>query len=133
MIVLDTHTLIWWASSNERLSPKALDTINSELDTEDGSIIVSSMSAWEIAMLENAGRITLTLPVNDWLATLAEIDSLRFLPVDNAVAVASTRLPGNFHKDPADRMIVALARHLNAALVTADMKIRAYKHVKTVW
>lgn len=49
------------------------------------------------------------------------------------MAVESTRLPGEFHKDPADRMIMALARTLSANLVTADEKIRAYKHVKTVW
>lgn len=133
MIVLDTHTLIWWVSDHERLSPKALNAINTELESEEGSIIISSMSAWEVAMLESAGRLTLTMPVNDWLATLSQIEQLRFLPVDNDVAVASTRLPGTFHKDPADRMIVALARHLNATLITADMKIRAYKHVKTIW
>ena len=82
MIVLDTHTLIWWVSDHERLSPKALNAINTELESEEGSIIISSMSAWEVAMLESAGRITLTMPVNDWLATLSQIEQLRFLPVE---------------------------------------------------
>lgn len=55
------------------------------------------------------------------------------MPVDNATAIHSVRLPGQFHKDPADRMIVALARHLSLQLVTADEKILRYPHVKTVW
>ena len=84
-------------------------------------------------MLVTAGRLTLTMGVDDWLATVADVDGVRFVPVENDVAVESTRFPGEFHKDPADRMIVALARHLNASLVTADEKIRAYRHVKTIW
>ncbi|WP_226801481.1 hypothetical protein [Alkalilimnicola sp. S0819] len=50
-----------------------------------------------------------------------------------ARAVESTRLPGEFHKDPADRMIVALARRFNVELVTADDRIMSYKHVRTLW
>ena len=55
------------------------------------------------------------------------------MPVDNVIAVRSTELPGDFHKDPADRFIVATARKLSAPLVTADEKIRAYAHVRTIW
>lgn len=73
------------------------------------------------------------MEVDDWLELAGEIDGLRFVPIDIEVAVQSTRLPGDFHKDPADRMIVALARHMNAAVVTADEKIRAYKHVRSIW
>jgi len=62
-----------------------------------------------------------------------EIQGVRFAPVDNDVAVQSTRLPGTFHADPADRMIVALARHLPAPLVTADPRIRGYRYVNTIW
>ena len=58
---------------------------------------------------------------------------MRFVPIDVATAVESTRLPGEFHKDPADRMIVALARHLNVDLISADEKIGEYRHVRSVW
>ncbi|GGX52184.1 twitching motility protein PilT [Saccharospirillum salsuginis] len=115
------------------MSPSANSAIQKELDDEEGLIIVSSISSWEIAMLVDKGRLALTMDVEDWLEVAAEIDGLRFEPVDNEVAVQSTRLPGDFHKDPADRMIVALARHINAPLVTADEKIRAYKHVRSIW
>lgn len=133
MIVLDTHTLVWWANGDSQLSVNAKAIIEQELAAEDGIVMVSSISAWEIAMLVNANRLTLTMSVDDWLNTVAEIESVRFIPVDNAVAIESTRLPGDFHKDPADRMIVALARQLNVPLVTADSKIHGYKHVKSVW
>jgi PIN domain nuclease of toxin-antitoxin system len=55
------------------------------------------------------------------------------LPVDVDIALKSVHLPGQFHKDPADRMIVATARKLAVPLVTKDEKIRAYPHVKTIW
>lgn len=56
-----------------------------------------------------------------------------FVAVDNEIAVKSTELPGEFHKDPADRIIVATARKLAAPLITVDDKIRAYPHVRTIW
>jgi len=133
LIVLDTHALLWWLNGDSSLSSAAHSAIQKELDDEEGLIIVSSISAWEIAMLVNKGRLALTMDVEEWLEVAADIEGLRFEPVDNEVAVLSTRLPGDFHKDPADRMIVALARHVNAPLVTADEKIRSYKHVHAIW
>lgn len=133
MIVLDTHALVWWVSGHSRLSEQALTAINKELAAADGVILVSSMSAWEVAMLVEAGRLTLTMSVDDWLDNVTEIEGLRFVPIDNDIAVASTRLPGAFHKDPTDRIIVALARHFNVPLVTADERILNYNSVKTLW
>lgn len=133
MIVLDTHALLWWASGDSQLSAKALSAITGVLEHPEGEILVSAISAWEIALLVDKGRLSLAMGLDDWLDAVQEIDGLRVVPLDAATAVESTRLPGNFHNDPADRMIVALARHFNAALVTADEKIRAYRHVRTVW
>lgn len=132
MILLDTHVLVWWASGqNGLLSAHAADTIARE--NEDGELLVSSISAWEIAMLVARERLVLSLGVSEWLAVVTEIPSLRFIPVDNDIAVASTILPGDFHKDPADRLITATSRKLGAPLVTADERIRAYLHAQTVW
>lgn len=130
---MDTHALVWWVNGDSELSPSAKTAIESELSDEDGAVLVSAISAWEIAMLVKAERLTLTMTVDDWLKTASAIEGLRFIPVDNDVGVESTRLPGDFHKDPADRIIVALARRLNAPLVTADLKIRTYKHVQSIW
>jgi len=84
-------------------------------------------------MLVSRERLTLNMDVDSWLAEVDKIPAVEFVPVDNSVAVKSTCLPGEFHKDPADRMIVALARQLSFPLITADEKILSYKHVKTIW
>jgi len=83
-------------------------------------------------MLAERERLALTMSIDEWLEVVASIEGLRFVPVDTYIGVESTRLPGEFHKDPADRMIVALARHVNAPVVTADEKMHAYKHVRTI-
>lgn len=131
MIVLDTHVLVWWVNGDESLSKKAKAAIEREL--EGGQIIVSAISAWEIAMLVEREKLVLSMDVGSWLAAVAEIEAVRFIPLDVEVAVKSVDLPGEFHKDPADRMIVATARKLSAPLVTKDEKILAYAHVSTIW
>lgn len=133
MIVLDTHALVWWVNGDSQLSLNAKAAIENELSTDDGVLLVSAISAWEIAMLVNVDRLTLTMALDDWLETISNIEGVRFVPVDIEIGVESTRLPGDFHKDPADRMIVALARHLNVPMVTRDEKIRVYKHVQSIW
>ncbi|KAA9130515.1 type II toxin-antitoxin system VapC family toxin [Marinihelvus fidelis] len=133
MIVLDTHALVWWVHADTQLSSAARKAIRAETRADEGLIVVSAISAWEIALLVEKGRLTLSMSVDDWMEAVAEIESVRIVPVDAVVAIQSTRLPGEIHPDPADRMIIALSRHLSAPLVTADGRIRAYKHVKTIW
>ncbi|WP_310634506.1 type II toxin-antitoxin system VapC family toxin [Paraburkholderia sp.] len=131
MIVLDTYALVWWASADKALSRKAHTAIQRELN--GGQIVISAISAWEIAMLVQREKLVLTMDVDTWLATVSQIEAVRFLAIDVEIGLKSVDLPGDFHKDPADRMIVATARRLAAPLVTRDEKIRAYPHVKTIW
>ncbi|WP_206952155.1 type II toxin-antitoxin system VapC family toxin [Trinickia acidisoli] len=131
MIVLDTHALVWWVNGDSALSKKAKAAIGRELD--GGQIVVSSISAWEVTMLVEREKLVLSMDVSSWLSMVGEIDAVRFAPVDAEIAIKSVELPGEFHKDPADRMIVATARKLAAPLVTRDDKIRAYAHVRTIW
>lgn len=131
MIVLDTHTLVWWVSSDPLLSRKAKASIEKELD--GGQILVSSISAWEIAALVARERLVLSMDATSWFATVGQLEAVRVVPVDTEIAIKSVELPGVFHKDPADRMIVATARKFSVPLVTKDEKIRAYPHVKTIW
>ncbi len=84
-------------------------------------------------MLIDKDRLVLSMEVESWFDEVSQIDGVRFVAVDNEVGIKSTALPGNFHKDLADRMIVATARMLAVPLVTADEKIRNYQHVKTIW
>ena len=131
MIVLDTHVLIWWVDGGVKLSRPATSAIKRA--QAESEIMISSITAWEIAMLVERGRLTLTLDVSSWLSTVSRVSSVRFIPIDNPVAIGSVNLPGEFHQDPADRMIVATARRFGAPLVTHDRRIRSYPHVKTVW
>ncbi len=132
MVVLDTHALLWWASSDKaQLSAAAQQAIDAEL--HGGQIMVSSISAWELGMLVAKGRVALSMNTLAWLSIVNQIEAISFVPVDNEIAVGSATLPGEFHKDPADRIITATARKLAAPLITADDKIRAYPHVITLW
>lgn len=132
MIVLDTHVLIWWVSDDERLSAPAAEAIKRELEN-NGQILVSAITPWEIAMLLEKGRMALGMDLDEWLSAVESIECVSVVPISPRVAVQSVRLPGEFHKDPADRLIVALARELNAPLLTADDKIQCYPHIKWIW
>ena len=132
MIMLDTHVLLWWVSGSDLLSVSAAKAIRKTL-TQGSEVIVSAISTWEVSMLIDKGRLVLSMDVESWFDEVAQIDGVRFVPVDNEIGIKSTLLPGNFHKDPADRIIVATARKLAVPLVTADEKIRNYEHVKTIW
>ena len=131
MIVLDTHVLVWWVSGDSQLSRAARDAI--EAAEQNGEILVSAISAWEVAMLVKAGRLALTVDVVAWLDTVVQVPAVRFVPVDVRISVQSVDLAGEFHKDPADRLIVATAQLHSVPLITADLKIRDYPYVQTLW
>ena len=132
MILLDTHSLIWWVSGDQgSLSKNAASAIAAEL--QGGKIAISAITAWEVAMLVNRGRLALSMDVSGWLAIVKQIEAVTFIPVDAEIAVQAVVLPGDFHKDPADRLIVATARNLAIPIVTADEKITFYPHVRTIW
>lgn len=84
-------------------------------------------------MLVAHRRLALAIDLDLWVATLGQLPTIHFVPVDNAIAIASVSLPEPFHKDPADRMIIATARHRAIPLVTADQKIHDYPHIRTIW
>ena len=126
MIVLDTHVWIWWAEGNPQLPADYLAFVQSEATNGLG---VAAISAWEVAKLVALGRIHLSQPVEAWLTRTVQ-PPVVFLPLTPEVAVESTRLPGAFHRGPADQLIVATARVLDSPLVTLDRQIRAYPHVR---
>lgn len=117
-LVLDTHVLVWLLSGNGRLGVLARQAIQ---EAADGDMLyLSAISPWEIAVLVSKGRLVLEQDIGEWVQAALALPGIRFEPLSAEVAVASTRLPGEIHADPADRIIVATARHLGAALVTAD-------------
>lgn len=131
MILLDTHAWVWWLNDSQELSPAAYRAIHAA--REEGAVYVSSISAWELALLTAKGRLRLTMGVEDWIDRAEALPYLNFIPVDNRIAVRSITLPGTLHNDPADRIIIASALTLGVSIVTRDEKIERYRHVKTVW
>jgi PIN domain nuclease of toxin-antitoxin system len=131
MIILDTHAWIWFISNPENLSKRAEKAVNVAL--KDKSILISSISAWELALLVKKKRLKLTLEVTDWIAKSESLPFIQFVPVTNSIAVKSVNLPLPLHPDPADRIIIATALSVGAPLVTKDKKLLAYSPIKTIW
>lgn len=133
MIVLDTHALIWVVNDEPRLGNAARATIDDAVRTDFA--LVSAITVWEIALLAEKGRLHLGREVGSWIKEALALPGIELAPVEPEIAVDSVRLPGSFHADPADRLIVATARHWEAPLLTADDAILAYGasgHVRTV-
>jgi PIN domain nuclease of toxin-antitoxin system len=97
------------------------------------SVYISSVSAWEVALLVARGRLELTLGVQDWIARSEALPFFTFVPVDNAIFLRSVYLPGPLHADPADRIIIATAVMKGSPLVSKDKRIRKYPGVKCIW
>jgi PIN domain nuclease of toxin-antitoxin system len=129
LIVLDTHAWLWWLDAPERLSPAAADAI-----ADAPRIGVSTLSAWEIAMLTAHGRISLDRGVERWIRQALSDERVEALAPGHEVAVAAGLLDAErFPGDPADRLIYATACSLGAALVTRDRALRAFDPEHTVW
>jgi PIN domain nuclease of toxin-antitoxin system len=131
MIVLDTHAWIWFTSKPEVLSRKAKNAV--EAAVKGKSVLISSISAWEVALLVKKKRLTLSMDVTDWIAKSENLPFIQFIPVSNSIAVKSVNLPQPLHMDPVDRIIIATALSNGAPIVTKDKKILDYSHVKTIW
>jgi PIN domain nuclease of toxin-antitoxin system len=123
-LLLDTHALMWLLDGDARLAPAARQRIDDA--ARQRQLWVSAITPWEIGMLAARGRLVLDRDVAEWIDAALALPGLQLAPLELGVAVASTRLPQLVDADPADRIIVATARHLGAALVTADTALLAY-------
>ena len=130
MILMDTHIWFWSLAEPERLSKSAFRLIQRTKPDQRG---VASISVWEFAMMVTRGRIELKMTAEQWLDYAIRKTGLRVFELTPKVAVESCELPGDFHGDPADRIIVATARTNGATLVTKDRRILDYPHVKSLW
>ena len=130
MILLDTHAWLWWLSDPSRLSHRAAQRI--EAARADGVVAISTISAWEAALLVQKGRLELRLPVRDVVAACERLPFFRFVPIGAEIAIAAVEL-GGLHADPADRLIIATARHEGLELVTKDERLQAWPGVTTTW
>ncbi len=130
MILLDTHIWLWLLHEPNQLSSKAKAVI--DLEEPQNGLLVSAISVWEIAVKSSIGKLSLPLPINEWYELAQTHSGIVIEPLAPIDAIASTQLPGNFHKDPADRILIAIARRYNISFVTCDAKILHYP-LQTIW
>jgi len=129
VILLDTHVWVWWVHGDQRLSKKQASLIS---ENEEGEIGVSIISCWEVAKLVEYGRLKLPRDLTDWFAQALSYPGVVLIQLTPEIVVDSVQLPGTFHRDPADQLIVATARLHRCHLLTSDEKITRYPHVQTV-
>lgn len=129
MIALDTHAWVWWTVDPDRLSERQRREIS---NNEGDRIGVSAISCWEVAKLCQYGRLVLPIGLSEWFHAALRYPGISLLELTPEIAVESTVLPGSFHRDPSDQIIVATARVHRCPLVTSDDRIAGYPHVETV-
>jgi len=127
-VLLDTHVWVWWSVEDFSLlsngAAKALEEAENRW--------ISAISLWELAKLEERGRIAFSIPLLQWMKRSLQEKGILVAPLTPEICVDSCSLKG-FHKDPADQLIVATSRVLSLTLITADERIQRYPHVKTLW
>jgi PIN domain nuclease of toxin-antitoxin system len=125
-VLLDTHVWVWAQEQPERLGPRTKQL----LVGEEHETWVCPISTLEIARLVAAGDIRLSIPLSEWVGrSMAELGA-QTASMSHEVAMEAYALPGRFHRDPADRVLVAAARREGLTLATADDRILAYPHVR---
>lgn len=119
--LLDTHVLLWWLGDAQRLSAEQRQILDAA--GPESPLLVSDISLWEIATLAARGRVELRLPLREWLEAATAPPLVERTGITPAIAAEVAALPDSFHRDPADRILVATARVLHATLLTADERI----------
>lgn len=133
MILLDTHTVLWWQAGGGRLSARA----SREIAKAD-SVLISPISCWEIGVLLRKERIELDRELYTWVSDLFAMEGVVSTPLTPQAAVGASMLGQHgFHGDPADRFLYATARELSVPFVTKDDRIHRFageaKDVKAIW
>lgn len=127
-LLLDTHVWFWALQSPDKLGKRC----RSELESGANTLAVATVSTLELGQLQSAGRVAFKGTLESWVRRGTEALGLQSMELSHPVASLAYALPGTFHKDPTDRVLVATAIHHGLTLVTADERILAYPHVMTL-
>jgi PIN domain nuclease of toxin-antitoxin system len=119
--LLDTHAWIWWVDQDPRLGARTIAILDAL--PRDQRPFLCDISLWEVAMLVERGRIELDLPLAEWLDAAAHPRSVQVVSITPPIAAAVAALPDSFHRDPADRLIVATSRALGIPVLSHDRLI----------
>ncbi|MFU8781248.1 MAG: type II toxin-antitoxin system VapC family toxin [Kiritimatiellia bacterium] len=124
-LLIDTHVWFWALESPDQLGP----VCRAILESPENTLRASTVSIVEFGQLQTAGRIAFKGTLESWVRRGADALQLQIVPLSQPAALLAYNLPGDFHKDPADRMLVATAIEDGLTLITADDRILAYPHV----
>lgn len=126
-LLLDTHVWIWSQEAPEKLGARTTRLVTDR----EKALYVSTISTLEIGRLLTAGVIELSEPLVSWVSETLKALECGTMEISHQIAIAAYSLPGSFHKDPADRLLIATARIYDLTLVTMDERILQYPHVKS--
>lgn len=122
-VILDTH--VWlWIIEEKPISALARAAILRA--SRKARVFVPAVAVLEVGLLESKRRLNLDEPIDRWVENALSAPGTRLLPLSPSIAIDSTRLPGDLHGDPFDRIMVASARHHGATLITRDQKLVDY-------
>jgi len=127
-ILLDTHVWLWSQAAPEELGKKA----TAALVDPSVSLYIATISTLEVARLVTLGQIELHGSVAEWVEASLELLHASGGELSLEIACGAYALPGTFHRDPADRVLVATARHHDLQVLTADRRILGYPHVESL-
>lgn len=134
VLLLDTHVWVWLINGDEELKSSRAVPLIEDAGKRD-AVKVSIMSVWEVGMLVAGERLDLRMDVYEWVHKALAAPGVSLAPLSREIALESSQLPGSFHGDPVDRILVASARNSNAAIVTRDRRILSYgktRHVRVL-
>ncbi|MBC6454714.1 MAG: type II toxin-antitoxin system VapC family toxin [Hormoscilla sp. SP5CHS1] len=126
-LLLDTHTLIWWSVTQEKLSDTVMDLLQDNANT----IILSLASIWEMQIKVQRGKLTINRPLPELIASQQQTNNLQLLPIEVPHIFALQNLP-DYHRDPFDRIIISQAMVEGLPVLSKDATFDAYPIVR-VW
>ena len=126
-LLLDTHVWIWSQEEPDRLGPQTRRLL---VDAEHENN-VCTISTLELARLVAAGAISVSMALREWVERALHAVQARTVPVSHEIALEAYALPEPFHKDPADRLLVAASRCQGMTVLTADERILSYRGVRS--
>jgi len=123
-LLLDTHVWVWLINADNRLNRRQYLKIIEQYSAQD-AVRVSAISVWELGMLVAKERLILSKNIHQWVQESLNTKGISLEPLSIDILLESASMEGA-HGDPADRMILATARDINAMIMTADKKIITY-------
>ena len=126
-LLLDTHALLWWLLDSPELSA----TTRTAIAAPDQRVLVSAATGWEIATKYRIGKLPEARDIVEKLPAYLRKQRFEVVPIALEHAMSAGALPGP-HRDPFDRMLIAQATLLDAAVATVDPVFASYG-VRVLW